>query len=271
MKSIIIACMALVAVAASADTIAAAASREEFRGRWSRDCGNGQTCRLDIDDTKSRKIVEITFSVEGKGETCTWSVDAVYDKGFGGPVAHDPHGNYYFYLTIQENGRLYSSGTMLPNCGPQPLDQYFVSDPALGSPATGMTASAVDDDAARAMVDNREIFDHNGSAMTVSPSFGTILYRDPKKSISGTVKPGALLFKAASPWDPYDDNAVIKGTAYVFKRGCDPAPYEVSGHQQGWHTLVLKGAAPVREKNGCKVVGYRMNGNSVLKFVSWGD
>lgn len=42
--------------------------------------------------------------MEGKGETCKWSVDAVCDKGFGGPVAHDPYGNYYFYLTIQSDG-----------------------------------------------------------------------------------------------------------------------------------------------------------------------
>lgn len=121
------------------------------------------------------------------------------------------------------------------------------------------------------LVDMRSLFDHNGSDMRVDPGAGTIVYEKPKKSISGTVKPGALLFKASAPWDPYDDGVVIKGTAFVFKKGCEPAPYEVSGRQQGWHTLVLKGAAPVREKNGCKVVGYKTTGNSTLKFVSWGD
>lgn len=139
------------------------------------------------------------------------------------------------------------------------------------SPATGMSASAVNHNDVQAMVDNREIFDHNGSAMIVNPNAGTIVYRDPKKSISGMVKPGALLFKAASPWDAYDDKALIKGTAYVFKRGCNPAPYAVSGRQKGWHTLVLKGAAPVRAKSGCNVIGYKINSNSTLKFVSWGD
>ncbi|MFK3776935.1 hypothetical protein [Agrobacterium sp. NPDC089420] len=252
MKPLVATSMALAFVTASASTVSAAASREEFHGRWSRDCGDGQTCHLDIDDMKSKTKVEITFSMEGKGIACSWSVDAIFDKGFGGPVARDPNGNYYFYLTRQEDGRLYSSGTMLPNCGPQPTDQYFTPD-------------------AQTLVDNREIFDHNGSAMIVSPSKGTIIYRDPKKSIADTVKSGTLLFKANAPWDPYNDSAVIRGTAYVFKNGCDPAPYRVSGHQEGWHTLVLKGATPVREKSGCRIVDYKETGNSTLKFSSWGD
>lgn len=253
MRSIFFSLTAFACIIASAVSVSAAATREELRGRWSRDCGNGQTCHLDIDDMKSKKTVEITFSVEGGGGSdCTWSVDAIFDKAFGGPVARDPYGNYYFYLTRQPDGRLYSSGTMLSNCGPQPTDQYFTSD-------------------AQAMLDSRAISDHNGSGMLVNPGEGTITYYKPKASISDTVKVGTLLFKADAPWDPYDDAAMIKGTAYVFKRGCEPAPYPVSGHHAGWHTIVLKGAAPVREKTGCRIVDYKMNGNSSLKFVSWGD
>ncbi|WP_284778499.1 hypothetical protein [Agrobacterium sp. lyk4-40-TYG-31] len=132
MKSTIITSIILLSTSVSTATADRIASREEFRGSWSRYCGNGQTCHLEIDDTKSRKAIEITFSIEGKGEACKWSVDAVYNKDWGGPVAHDPYGNYYFYLTIHKDGRLYSSGTMLPNCGPQPVDQYFVSDTTHG-------------------------------------------------------------------------------------------------------------------------------------------
>lgn len=270
MKSILVSFIALLSLEAAALAEPVAAGREDFRGRWSRDCGSGQVCHLDVDDTKSSKTVEITFSIEGNGETCTWSVDAIYQRDWGGPVAYDPHGNYYFYLTIQQDGRLHSSGTMMPICGPQPIDQYFISDPVLGVQASDAPTALADADA-QALIDNRNVFDHNGSAMIVDPGAGTIVYRDPKKSIARTVKPGTLLFQADAPWDPYDDKAVIRGTAHVFKRGCPPAPYEVSGHQQGWHTLVLKGAAPVREKNGCRVLGYRMNGNSVLQFESWGD
>ncbi|WP_152599527.1 hypothetical protein [Hoeflea sp. BAL378] len=116
----------------------------------------------------------------------------------------------------------------------------------------------------------RQLFDHNGSDVTIRPERGTIVYTEPKASISGAVRPGTLLFQS-EPWDPYDAEAVIRGTAYVFKKGCPPAPYQVTGRHEGWHTLVLKGAAPVRSKTGCKVIDYRMNGNSTLKFVSWGD
>jgi len=116
----------------------------------------------------------------------------------------------------------------------------------------------------------RQLFDHNGSDVTIRPERGTIIYTEPKKSISGAVSPGTLLFKS-EPWDPYDTEITIRGTAYVFKKGCPPAPYQVTGRQEGWHTLVLNGAAPVRAKSGCKVIDYRMNGNSTLKFVSWCD
>lgn len=271
MKLLVAASMALVFVTASASIVSAAASREEFRGRWSRDCGGGRTCHLEIDDTKSPKTIQITFSIEGSGESCSWDVDAIYDKGFGGPVAQDPYGNYFFYLTLQNDDQLYSSGTMLSNCGPQPLDQHFARKPVFGGSAKDTMSSSDAEDDAQAAIGDRSVFDHNGSAVVIDPNAGTIVYRDPKKSISGMVKSGALLFEATRPWDPYDDDAVIKGTAYVFKRGCDPVPYKVSGRQKGWHTLILKGAAPIRQKDGCNVVGYKMNGNSILKFISWGD
>ncbi len=50
---------------------------------------------------------------------------------------------------------------MLPNCGPQPTDQYFTSN-------------------AQVLIDKREVYDHNGSAMIVDPGDGTITYRTPK-------------------------------------------------------------------------------------------
>jgi hypothetical protein len=201
---------------------------------------------------KSSTTVQITFSLESDGETCTWSVDAVYDESWGGPVARDPYGNYYFYLTRQHDGRLYSSGTMLALCGSLPTDQYFTSD-------------------AQMLVDYRSVYDHNGSETDVDPAAGTIKYRKPKRSLSGTVKAGDLLFKADNAWDIYDETAPVRGTAYVFKRGCEPAPYRVSGYHRGWHTLVLDGPAPVREKAGCKIIGYKRNANATLTFTSLGD
>lgn len=251
MKLISILSAALVAAFTFASA-ASAATREESRGRWSRDCGNGLTCHLDVDDTKDRRIVEIAFSVEGRGKTCRWNVKAIFNPDFGGPLAMDPYGNYGFYIAVLKDGRLYASGTMLQICTELPLEQYYTADMA-------------------PVVDNRGIFDHNGSGVLVDPQAGMITYDTPKRSIAGTVAPGTVLFRADAPWDPYDERAVVSGTAYVFKKGCAPAPYAVQGHHQGWHTLVLMGAAPVREKHGCRIVGYRMNGNSKLEFWGLGD
>jgi hypothetical protein len=164
----------------------------------------------------------------------------------------DPHANHGFYLAIMKDGRLYSSGTMPQICMDLPRDQYYVSDAA-------------------ARVDNRGYFVHNGSSMIVDPDAGIITYDNPKRSIAGAVRSGALLFQAYAPWNPHDDNALVSGTAYVFKKGCSPAPYPVAGHHEGRDMLVLRGAAPVREKHGCRVVGYRMNGNSTLVFTVLGD
>ncbi|MNE77864.1 hypothetical protein D3C80_1742180 [compost metagenome] len=49
-------------------------------------------------------------------------------------------------------------------------------------------------------------------------------------------------------------NEWLSGVAYTYKKGCEPAPYLVSGHFNGSAKLTLQGKAPVRE--GCTVVGY---------------
>ena len=63
----------------------------------------------------------------------------------------------------------------------------------------------------------------------------------------------------------YADGSV-EGTAYVFKKGCAPAGYDVSGSFSGdTNRLVLSGAAPTWGSK-CRVVGYTNNKNSVLVF-----
>lgn len=180
--------------------------------------------------------------------------------GFCFPIHRYDRGEYRSWKVCDGNQQLFA------DAAPWIKDKSSVA-PRDGETAQVKTASFEAGNA----VDMRSLFDHNGSDVRIDPGAGTIVYEKPKTKIAGTVKAGMLLFKASAPWDPYDDSATIKGTAYVFKKGCEPAPYEVAGRQEGWHTLVLKGAAPVRAKNGCAVVGYKMNGNATLKFVSWGD
>lgn len=67
MQSTVITSIILLSISASTAAADRVASHEEFRERWSRDCGNDQTCHLDIDDMKSRTVVRITFSNRGQG------------------------------------------------------------------------------------------------------------------------------------------------------------------------------------------------------------
>lgn len=112
-------------------------------------------------------------------------------------------------------------------------------------------------------------YDHNGSIVIVDAAKGLIVYDRPKKSIAATVKPGTVLFRG-QPWKDGDTDIVIKGTAYVFKKGCQAAAYEARGtyHSMfGISKLTLEGAAPMRSKTSCDIIGHTSVGpNSKLVF-----
>lgn len=109
-------------------------------------------------------------------------------------------------------------------------------------------------------------FSHNDSIMYVNTALGVISYKMPKRSIAKTVRQGDVMFQG-KPWEN-QPNARIEGTAFTFKKGCEPAPYRVTGNVtfdgQG---IVLEGAAPVRDKKSCAIKGYsRTSGNAHLEF-----
>ena len=112
-------------------------------------------------------------------------------------------------------------------------------------------------------------YDHNGSVVTVDASRGVIVYDRPKKSIADTVKPGTILFRG-EPWKDGDVDVVVKGVAYAFKKGCQAAAYEVRGMYHaiyGISRLTLEGAAPMRSKTSCAIIGHTSTGpNSKLVF-----
>ena len=107
---------------------------------------------------------------------------------------------------------------------------------------------------------------HNDSAMNILRDGRSlqIRYADPRSSLRRHgVRRGTVLFRGQMT------GGRIRGTAYIFKRGCQPASYNVSGRLvsegYGVHTIVLNGAAPIRE--GCEVVGYTRNSsNARLEF-----
>lgn len=109
------------------------------------------------------------------------------------------------------------------------------------------------------------MFDHNGSRMNLDMAGGTITYVKPKNSISGTIKPGDILFDG-SPWT---EHGAMTGTAYVFKKGCTPAAYHVEGgYDASIPGYVLKGKAPIRAKKGCDVTGFSADSaNARLVFA----
>jgi hypothetical protein len=96
---------------------------------------------------------------------------------------------------------------------------------------------------------------HNGSLVAVKQLFNggsgrtEITYVKPHAGLTAT--PGTLLFSGT-----YNSKRNwYSGVAYVFKKGCEPAPYPVTGTQTG-PGIVLVGPAPIRASNSCDVTGY---------------
>jgi hypothetical protein len=114
-------------------------------------------------------------------------------------------------------------------------------------------------------------YTHNGSYMLVDERHGEIRYERPKPTIAGTVAPGTVLFRGtfsdieSDPTKGYA-KGIVKGTAYTFKKGCPPTPYEVEGTYES-NVIRLSGNAPKRDKNSCLILGTTNTGpHTVLKF-----
>jgi hypothetical protein len=133
---------------------------------------------------------------------------------------------------------------------------------AVGAPQPSLTA-------AEATAAGLSTWMHNGSTMLLDEKNGRITYEEPKASIAGTVRKGAVLFEGRF------EGKRVSGTAYVFKRGCAPAPYPVDGRMEkdprGFgERLVLSGPAPRRDRNSCAIIGTTST-HSRLVFEEYGD
>ncbi|MEI2297702.1 hypothetical protein [Ensifer sp. MJa1] len=129
------------------------------------------------------------------------------------------------------------------------------------SPIAGFVAILVIAGAAHA---EEALFDHNGSRMAIDYDRGAIIYRTVKSSLRNFVKPGLVAFSGE-----IERRGAIRGTAFTFRNGCDAAGYAVSGrYDPALPGYVLTGAAPVREKGGCRVTGYSLDTpNARLEFI----
>jgi hypothetical protein len=95
-------------------------------------------------------------------------------------------------------------------------------------------------------------YDHNGSLMEAHACNGkfVITYDRPRGGIASQgVRSGTVLFTGT-----ISGNQLL-GISHVFKRGCEPASYPVSG-RMGDNVIVLEGYAPVR-RDGCRITGGR--------------
>ncbi len=130
----------------------------------------------------------------------------------------------------------------------------------LGAACAGMLFST----AAFAAPPDVEWFAHNGSQMTVEYKYDAIRYAFPKASLKGIVQRNQVAFTGHIAY-----RGEAKGTAYVYKRGCDWAEYPVSGrYDVSVPGFVLIGKAPIRVQGGCKVIGYTAKSpNARLVFV----
>lgn len=116
-----------------------------------------------------------------------------------------------------------------------------------------------------AMAQEPELYRHNGSIIEFFWDDGAGetfegVYLRPRAGLR--VAPGTRLIEGSASAD-----GTVGGEAFVFKGGCRPAGYYVTGSfSEDGNTLSVTGEAPIRALNGCQIVGYRNNNNSSLVF-----
>lgn len=110
----------------------------------------------------------------------------------------------------------------------------------------------------------QSVWDHNGSRMlwTSRGPERVVTYLEPRPGLGRAgIGDGTVLFEGRRIGDR------LSGTAYTFGRGCPPAGYHVEGRVRSETNVVLRGAAPVRQRHGCRVVGYDpRSSNATLRF-----
>lgn len=114
------------------------------------------------------------------------------------------------------------------------------------------------------------IWDHNGSEMLwqADGANRVISYQSPRPGLP--VAPGTVLFEGQRVDHDGQPNTpdILEGTARIFREGCAPAEYWVSGAIIDETHVVLYGAAPIRASSGCAVTGYsQTSSNATLEFT----
>jgi uncharacterized protein YecT (DUF1311 family) len=92
---------------------------------------------------------------------------------------------------------------------------------------------------------------HNGSGLQIfNGRHDHVEFRYTSVRPGLSAREGEVLFRGVM-----SEGGRITGTAFVFKQGCPPAPYDVSGMQTA-RRIVLRGPAPVHEPSSCDIATY---------------
>ena len=103
------------------------------------------------------------------------------------------------------------------------------------------------------MANQSVLFEHNGSQVRLDARAGavTMRYAEPRPGLAAAgIDRNTILFEGRLGPD-----GGMQGLAYTYAAGCAPASYPVNG---SWRKdgILLRGAAPRRERGGCGVIGH---------------
>lgn len=102
---------------------------------------------------------------------------------------------------------------------------------------------------------------HNNSIMKyISDDVSRVMkYYRPKSELGDLVAPDQILYHGERHGDAFI------GTAYTFKGGCEPMPFDIGGEIKSDEGFTLRGRKPVRNWS-CEVTGYE---DTELKFTKY--
>jgi hypothetical protein len=118
-----------------------------------------------------------------------------------------------------------------------------------------------------ASVQGQSFYNHNGSIMRLVQQGNAvrIFYEEPREGLrrNGVVT-GTLLFEGQ-----LDANLYLEGMSRIFSARCGELDYFVYGQFRRNGDFTLAGAAPVLERNGCRVIDNTYEGNNANLRFSW--
>ncbi|MEQ1576409.1 MAG: hypothetical protein ABL894_02045 [Hyphomicrobium sp.] len=171
--------------------------------------------------------------------------------------------SYVLRITFMDYGRRMETEAICEFAA-DGLPAAFTCDRQVVTSSTAGKNTAPDSNGA-ANTDGSNLWTHNGSLMRLlaQGATRTFHYETPREGmLRAGAKPGSILFEGTRNGETY------AGTAYIFKAGCPPKGYAVSGLiSNGERRITLQGKAP-KLSGTCKVQGSK---EDILVFELHGE